>query len=83
MSEHHEEEFRLNTPEFNRLNKQLDRRTFLTKTSLGLGALAMGSLLGSKTIFGQSGESLIENPQNFKEEIFKALPHFAPKAILS
>ncbi|GAB3507653.1 DUF1501 domain-containing protein [Emticicia fontis] len=80
MSEHHDEEFRLNTPEFNQLNKQLDRRTFLTKTSLGLGALAMGSLLGSKAIFGQSGKPLIENPQHLEEEIFKALPHFAPKA---
>lgn len=80
MSDHHNEEFRLNTPEFNQLNKQLDRRTFLTKTSLGLGAFAMGSLLGSKAIFGQSGKPLIENPQNFEEEIFKALPHFAPKA---
>ncbi|MBA4850003.1 DUF1501 domain-containing protein [Emticicia sp. BO119] len=80
MTDHHNEEFRLNTPEFSQLNKQLDRRTFLTKTSLGLGTLAMGSLLGSKAIFGQSGKPLIENTQNFEEEIFKALPHFAPKA---
>ncbi len=80
MSEHHEDEFRLNSPEFNQLNKQLDRRTFLTKTSLGLGALAMGSLLGSQALLGRDGKPMVNPAQDLKEEIFKALPHFAPKA---
>jgi len=80
MSDHHHNEFRLNTPEFNQLNKQLDRRTFLTKTSLGLGALAMGSLLGGKALFAHSAKASVESAGNFEAEILKALPHIAPKA---
>jgi hypothetical protein len=80
MSHHHHEEFRLNSPEFNPLNKKLDRRRFLTKTSLGLGALAMGSLLGAEKIFGSSPDPSPESASKFEEEILKALPHIAPKA---
>lgn len=77
---HHDEEFRIETPEFQALNKQLDRRHFLTKTSLGIGALALGTLLGSSKIFG-SGTG-IQKPvtENLEEQILKALPHLAPKA---
>ena len=80
MSHHHEDEFRLNTPEFEKLNKRLDRRNFLTKTTLGLGAAAIGSLLGAEKLFGSSPKAASENPANFEEEILKALPHIAPKA---
>lgn len=80
MSHHHDEEFRLNSPEFNQLNKKLDRRRFLTKTSLGLGALAMGSLLGAGKILGSSPNASPESAAKFEEDILKALPHIAPKA---
>jgi hypothetical protein len=35
----HKEEFRLGGAIFDELNKKLDRRHFLSKTSLGLGGL--------------------------------------------
>lgn len=77
---HHEEEFRLNDPEFNRLNQKLDRRDFLTKTSMGIGALALGSLFGNK-LMGNAARPVISNATgDMEQEILRALPHFAPKA---
>lgn len=42
--------FRLNTPDLVNLNTQLDRRNFLLRTASGLGALALGSLLGNRSM---------------------------------
>src|ERR1700756_1258609 len=81
MAHHpHDDDFRLRSPEFEGLNNKLDRRQFLTKTSLGLGAMAIGTLLG-KNLFG-NGASRIVTPSGGspEEEMLKALPHFAPKA---
>ena len=80
MSEHHDDEFRLNTPEFDQIHKKLDRRHFLTKTSLGLGTLAMGSLFGAKALFGASADAANPKEGDMQQEILKALPHIAPKA---
>jgi Protein of unknown function (DUF1501) len=81
MSDHHHESFKLNTPEFRLLNNSLDRRNFLTKTSLGIGALALGTLLGNRALGNVAGSMASENPQaTLEEEILRALPHFAPKA---
>ena len=82
MSHHHDDEgdFRLNTPEFYQLHKTLDRRRFLTKTSLGLGALAMGSLFGINKLLGSSAKPVNPKSPNLEEEIMRALPHIAPKA---
>ncbi len=82
---HHDDEFRLRTPEFNKLNDQLDRRHFLTKTSLGLGALALGSLFGANKLIGAGmGRTALQQPgelsEDSQEAILRALPHFAPKA---
>ncbi len=81
MSHHHNEGFRLHTEDFEKLNKRLDRRNFLIRTSLGLGALATGSLLGVHHLFGNTNKPLTENnTANFEEEMLRAIPHFAPKA---
>lgn len=76
---HHDEEFRLHTPEFNALNRKLDRRDFLTKTSLGLGALAVGSLFGG-CLPGSSPKNSAASAADMEADILRALPHFAPKA---
>lgn len=82
MSDHHHKEpFKLHSPEFDRLNKGWDRRNFLTKTSLGIGALALSSLIG-KTVLGELANTLANESSaaTLEQEILKALPHFAPKA---
>src|SRR6478735_6637468 len=76
---HHHDEFRLNTPEFNELNKRLDRRNFLTRTSLGIGALAVGSLFGN-SLFGGASKAEVAATGDLEADILRALPHFAPKA---
>ena len=81
--QHHDGEFRLRTPDFNELNDRLDRRHFLTKSSLGLGALALGSLFGASKLFGAGSEATQqpgELSEDSQEAILRALPHFAPKA---
>ncbi|MEZ4901412.1 MAG: twin-arginine translocation signal domain-containing protein [Spirosomataceae bacterium] len=55
---HHHEDFRLHTPDFRELNRRLDRRHFLAKTSLGLGSLALGSLLGLVSCWPTPTQSL-------------------------
>src|SRR5690348_9752121 len=76
---HHEEEFRLNTPDAAMLNRKFDRRNFLLKTSLGLGALATGSLLGMDALRAKSAGSGLEEAST-EEALLAAIPHFAPKA---
>jgi hypothetical protein len=53
----------------NRLN--VNRRYFLGKMSLGIGSIALGSLLV---------KDLFSNPEEAMETINAGLPHFAPKA---
>ncbi len=76
---HHENEFRPNHPDLDDLNKKLKRREFLTKTSMGIGALALGSLLGNKLLAG-NGPNVSNATADMEQEILRALPHFAPKA---
>jgi Protein of unknown function (DUF1501) len=78
---HHKEVFRINSPEFNSLNNSLNRRDFLNKTSLGLGAVALGSLFGFESD-SRKKEAQNANLSNeeIQEQILKALPHLAPKA---
>ncbi len=80
MHHPHEEPFRLHSPEFNSLHEKLDRRNFLVKTSLGLGALTLGSLLGCDRAGNKSAFQSTEEGAGFEEEVLKALPHLAPKA---
>lgn len=79
MSRHHTNEFSMETPDFNELNKKLDRRNFLVRTSLGLGALATGSLLGVGASSRKPLQTIMENSSD-AEDILKSLPHIAPKA---
>lgn len=58
--------------EFEKLNSMLDRRRFLTRTSLGLGAMAIGTLFG-KSLFGNDTDSV---PQIITPDF----PNFAPRA---
>ena len=51
-------------------NENYTRREFLTKTTLGLGALSLGSLISPQNAFGQS---------SFLNENKLRLPHFVPK----
>ncbi|MBL7698538.1 MAG: DUF1501 domain-containing protein [Chitinophagaceae bacterium] len=78
---HHNDSFRIISPDFNPLNKSFDRRTFLTKTSLGLGAVALGSLLENK-LFGKGGPDLVSETASgdFESQILRAIPHVVPKA---
>jgi hypothetical protein len=76
---HHKEEFRLNTPEFNELNRKLDRRDFLVKTAMGLGGIALGSLL-IKDVFGKTITPAGSPTGDLQQDILNAIPHFAPKA---
>ncbi|MDP4679111.1 MAG: DUF1501 domain-containing protein, partial [Cyclobacteriaceae bacterium] len=70
---HHHEVLKSDNKDFQQIEKQIDRRQFLTKTSLGLGAMALGSLLGTENLFAASG-----NPISGSNGI-PGLPHFSPK----
>jgi hypothetical protein len=70
----HHEEFNPFSKDLETVKKQLDRRTFLTKTSLGLGALALGSLMGTNNLFGNS-------PRSTENELEAGIfPNYLPKA---
>jgi len=67
---HHDEPFRLHTPDLADLNRNLDRRDFLRRTASGLGALALGGLLAGRA-----------NAQNPDEQTLEAIrQRYAPKA---
>ncbi len=72
MCDHHE--FNPGHKDLEGIKQQLDRRTFLTKTSLGLGALALGSLIKSNSLFGN-------NPSSPEADISSgSFPNYVPKA---
>ncbi len=82
MCDHHnhQEDFRLHRPELSVLNKQLDRRQFLTKTSMGIGALALGSIFGDKLFGDVPRHAAATADLSAQQKMLQALPHFAPKA---
>ena len=58
----------------NKKNKNYSRRDFLTRTSLGLGALSLGGLISPVDAYGNS------NFLKLLESEKQRLPHFIPKA---
>ena len=74
---HHEETFDPYNPDLDLVKKQWDRRNFLVKTSMGLGALALGSLLGTNKLFG--GNDAIKAALA-EGEPTTTFPNFLPKA---
>ena len=76
----HEDDFRLHRPDLYALNKQLDRRQFLTKTSMGIGALALGSIFGDKLFGDVPRHAAAVGGLGAQQQMLQALPHFAPKA---
>lgn len=65
-------------PNINPIQKKIDRRRFLTKTSLGLGTMALSSLLGTTPLLGKS-QAAIPNLVNGIGGL-PGLPHFQAKA---
>ncbi|MEM0994648.1 MAG: twin-arginine translocation signal domain-containing protein, partial [Bacteroidota bacterium] len=59
------------------IEKKQSRRNFLTKTSLGLGAMALGSLIGGNLIGQHAAPKVAGSPV---DAVLNNLPHFAPKA---
>ncbi|MEM6698414.1 MAG: DUF1501 domain-containing protein, partial [Bacteroidota bacterium] len=59
------------------IEKKVSRRNFLTKTSLGLGAMALGSLIGGNLIGQHAAPKVAGSPV---DAVLNNLPHFAPKA---
>lgn len=78
MSHHHDAPLRSTNPDLREIEKKMDRRRFLTRTSLGIGSLALGSLMGIEKIF--AGDSLTAPPSLESIPSNLRLPHFMPKA---
>lgn len=69
------------SPDLDQLQKQLDRRRFLTRTAMGLGSIALGSLMGN-TLLGKSISKIATEDASLslEQEILQAIPHLVPKA---
>ncbi|WP_341225055.1 DUF1501 domain-containing protein [uncultured Arcticibacterium sp.] len=81
MSHHHHKDFSIDSPDFGELNKKIDRRNFLNKTSLGLGTLALGSLFGFDKLNSKPQASTgVISDEEMQQQILASIPHFAPKA---
>ena len=77
MSSNHRNPFHINHPVFKELDKQVNRRDFLFKSALGLGALATGSLLAGCGKDPNKGSLIGFDPQ---QNLLNTPPHFIPKA---
>lgn len=61
----------------NNHNKNYTRRDFLTKTTLGMGALSLGAMIDPTSVFGNAPKGI---PTDFGTGGVLGQPHFAPKA---
>lgn len=78
MSHQHDAPLRSANRDLQEIEKKMDRRRFLTKTSLGIGSLALGSLMGVEKIFAGNPSAI--PPMTESANSLTGLPHFIPKA---
>jgi len=57
---------------------QMNRRAFMSKSSLGIGVAALSNLLGGCNLFDRSESGILTQKNNLKGIL--DIPHFAPKA---
>lgn len=85
MCNGHDDILRSNNKDLQEVERQMDRRNFLSKTSMGLGAIALGSLLNADKAFAavKNGALDTSNPDALLKSYNKnrlGLPHHLPKA---
>jgi len=78
MCDHHDK-LRSDNKDLQQVEKLFDRREFLTKTSLGLGALAFGSLLSADKAWSNVKNNVKPDLDMFSRNSL-GLPHHMPKA---
>ena len=80
MCDHHDK-LRSNNQDLQSIEKQWDRREFFKKTSLGIGAMALGSLLNTEKMWSAvDPASAQRNSLNAFTKNKLGLPHHLPKA---
>ncbi len=85
MCKNHDDILRSNNKDLQEIERQMDRRNFLSKTSMGLGAIALGSLLNADKAFAsvKNGGLDASNADALLKSYNKnrlGLPHHLPKA---
>lgn len=75
----HPDTIRSNNKDFQHVEKQIDRRNFLQRSSLGIGALALGSLLNAEEAWSSTAHSGNIATNNFTRNNL-VLPHYVQKA---
>lgn len=85
MCQNHDDILRSNNKDLQEIERQMDRRNFLSKTSMGLGAIALGSLLNADKAFAsvKNGGLDASNADALLKSYNKnrlGLPHHLPKA---
>lgn len=85
MCHNHDEILRSTNKDLQKIERQMDRRNFLTKTSMGLGAIALGSLLNADKALAEvkNGTLNTSNADELLNSYNKnrlGLPHHLPRA---
>jgi len=78
MCDHHDK-LRSDNKDLQKVEKMFDRREFLTKTSFGFGALALGSLLNADKVWSNVKNNVKPDLEMFSRNGL-GLPHHVPKA---
>ncbi|MFC4870291.1 DUF1501 domain-containing protein [Negadavirga shengliensis] len=74
MCKHHHYHRFSTHPDLHQLEKKMDRRHFLSKTAMGIGSLALGSLFAADNLLAAGPAAHLANVG------LPGLPHHAPKA---